>query len=57
MRGVVQNYYTNAIRYCWPGWDKKSKARRLSKKVFKKALGGLYKDGLLELTDQGVRLK
>jgi predicted RNA-binding protein (virulence factor B family) len=29
----------------------------LSKKVFKKALGGLYKDGLLELTNQGVRLK
>ena len=28
----------------------------LSKKVFKKAVGGLYKDGLLELTDQGIRL-
>ncbi|MDX2480291.1 MAG: S1-like domain-containing RNA-binding protein [Desulfuromusa sp.] len=28
----------------------------LSKKVFKKAVGGLYKDGLVELGDQGVRL-
>ena len=28
----------------------------LSKKVFKKALGGLYKDGLVELTHKGVRL-
>ncbi|MDA3902425.1 MAG: S1-like domain-containing RNA-binding protein [Desulfuromusa sp.] len=28
----------------------------LSKKVFKKAVGGLYKDGLVELVDQGVRL-
>jgi len=28
----------------------------LSKKVFKKALGGLYKDGLVELGDQRVKL-
>lgn len=28
----------------------------LSKKQFKKALGGLYKDGRVELTDNGVRL-
>ena len=28
----------------------------LSKKVFKKALGGLYKDGLVKLEDQGVSL-
>ncbi len=29
----------------------------LSKKLFKKGLGGLYKDGLVELSEQGVRLK
>jgi uncharacterized protein len=29
----------------------------LSKKAFKKALGGLYKGGLVELTREGVRLK
>ena len=29
----------------------------MSKKIFKKTLGGLYKAGLIELTDQGVRLK
>lgn len=29
----------------------------LSKKVFKKAVGGLYKDGLIELADGGIRLK
>ncbi|MFK5927651.1 MAG: S1-like domain-containing RNA-binding protein [Desulfuromusa sp.] len=28
----------------------------LSKKVFKKAVGGLYKDGLIELGDQGLSL-
>ncbi|MDX2493472.1 MAG: S1-like domain-containing RNA-binding protein [Desulfuromusa sp.] len=28
----------------------------LSKKVFKKAVGGLYKDGLVELGDQGIKL-
>jgi len=28
----------------------------LSKKVFKKAVGGLYKDGLIELTDRGIRI-
>jgi len=29
----------------------------LSKKMFKKALGGLYKEGVVELRDEGVRLK
>ena len=29
----------------------------MSKKTFKKAVGGLYKDGLVTLTDEGVRLK
>lgn len=29
----------------------------LSKKTFKKAVGGLYKDGLVTLTDEGIRLK
>lgn len=29
----------------------------LSKKVFKKAVGGLYKAGVVELTDEGIRLK
>jgi uncharacterized protein len=29
----------------------------MSKKTFKKAVGGLYKDGLVTLTDDGVRLK
>lgn len=29
----------------------------MSKKTFKKAVGGLYKDGLLILTDEGIRLK
>ncbi len=28
----------------------------LSKKVFKKAVGGLYKEGIVELTDSGIRL-
>ncbi|SDZ77559.1 hypothetical protein SAMN05660420_00249 [Desulfuromusa kysingii] len=28
----------------------------LSKKVFKKAVGGLYKDGLIELTDRGIKV-
>ncbi len=28
----------------------------LSKKVFKKAIGGLYKDGLVELGEQGIKL-
>ncbi|RNC71770.1 MAG: hypothetical protein ED859_03440 [Desulfuromonadales bacterium] len=28
----------------------------MSKKTFKKAVGGLYKDGLVTLTDEGVRL-
>ena len=30
---------------------------QLSKKSFKKAIGGLYKEGLIELTQQGVRLR
>ncbi len=29
----------------------------MSKKMFKKAIGGLYKAGTIELTDKGVRLK
>jgi hypothetical protein len=29
----------------------------MSKKTFKKAVGGLYKDGLVTLTTDGVRLK
>jgi predicted RNA-binding protein (virulence factor B family) len=29
----------------------------MSKKIFKKGVGGLYKTGLIELTDQGIRLK
>ena len=29
----------------------------MSKKTFKKAVGGLFKDGLVTLTDEGVRLK
>ena len=29
----------------------------LSKKLFKKGVGGLYKAGLIELSDQGIRLK
>ena len=29
----------------------------LSKKLFKKGLGGLYKDGVVELVDGGIRLK
>ncbi len=29
----------------------------LSKRLFKKALGGLYKDGIVELLENGVRLK
>ncbi|MEA3544661.1 MAG: S1-like domain-containing RNA-binding protein [Thermodesulfobacteriota bacterium] len=29
----------------------------LSKKVFKKAVGGLYKDGLVELGDNGIKLQ
>jgi len=29
----------------------------LSKKSFKKAIGGLYKEGLIELTSEGIRLK
>lgn len=29
----------------------------MSKKVFKKSVGGLYKSGLVELTDAGIRLK
>jgi len=32
------------------------KALGMSKKVFKKAVGGLYKDGLVTLSDEGVRL-
>lgn len=32
------------------------KALGMSKKTFKKAAGGLYKDGLVTLTDEGVRL-
>jgi predicted RNA-binding protein (virulence factor B family) len=30
---------------------------QMSKKSFKKAIGGLYKEGLIELTRQGVRLR
>lgn len=30
---------------------------RLSKKSFKKAIGGLYKDGLIDMTADGIRLK
>jgi predicted RNA-binding protein (virulence factor B family) len=33
------------------------KALGMSKKSFKKAVGGLYKDGLVALGDEGVRLK
>ena len=33
------------------------KALGMSKKTFKKAVGGLYKDGLVTLSDEGVRLK
>lgn len=29
----------------------------MSKKVFKKSIGGLYKSGMIELTDGGIRLK
>jgi len=29
----------------------------MSKKTFKKAIGGLYKDGKIELTDAGIKLK
>jgi predicted RNA-binding protein (virulence factor B family) len=29
----------------------------MSKKVFKKAVGGLYKEKRVELSDDGVRLK
>ncbi|MRR35243.1 hypothetical protein EG829_11275 [bacterium] len=32
------------------------KALGMSKKTFKKAVGGLYRDGLVTLTDEGVRL-
>jgi len=30
---------------------------RLSKKSFKKAIGGLYKEGLIDMTTEGIRLK
>src|SRR6185369_11643934 len=30
---------------------------RLSKKSFKKAVGGLYKEGLIDMTAEGIRLK
>ena len=29
----------------------------MSKKTFKKAIGGLYKDGIIELSDAGIKLK
>lgn len=32
------------------------KALRISKKTFKKAVGGLYKDGLVMLTSEGIKL-
>lgn len=32
-------------------------ALRMSKKSFKKAVGGLYKDGVVEITDSGIRLR
>ncbi len=37
--------------------DEVRNALGMSKKMFKKALGGLYKDGIVQLTDAGVRLK
>jgi predicted RNA-binding protein (virulence factor B family) len=37
--------------------DRVQKELGLSKKVFKKAVGGLFKAGLVELTDSGIRLK
>jgi predicted RNA-binding protein (virulence factor B family) len=30
---------------------------RLSKKSFKKVIGGLYKEGLIEITSAGIRLR
>jgi len=30
---------------------------RLSKKSFKKAIGGLYKEGLIDMTTAGIRLR
>jgi len=37
--------------------DQVQKMLGMSKKIFKKGIGGLYKAGLVELTDSGVRLK
>ena len=34
-----------------------AQALRLSKKAFKKGVGGLYKEGRVELTGEGIRLK
>ncbi len=34
-----------------------SKLLRMSKKSFKKTVGGLYKEGVLEMTDDGIRLR
>jgi uncharacterized protein len=30
---------------------------QMSKKLFKKAVGGLYKDGMIELSPEGIRLR
>ena len=37
--------------------DQVQKMLGMSKKIFKKGVGGLYKAGLVELTDGGIRLK
>jgi len=37
--------------------DRIQKTLGMSKKIFKKGVGGLYKDGMIELTDEGLRLK
>jgi len=37
--------------------DQVQKTLGMSKKIFKKGVGGLYKAGLVELTDGGIRLK
>jgi predicted RNA-binding protein (virulence factor B family) len=37
--------------------DQIQKSLGMSKKIFKKGVGGLYKTGMIELTDEGLRLK
>jgi predicted RNA-binding protein (virulence factor B family) len=37
--------------------DQVQKTLGMSKKIFKKGVGGLFKTGLVELTDSGIRLK